>query len=58
MMTTEIVRISDTSSREQIAEAISALRAKAKRYSASDPKRQAIDDECDQLVTEWLAAES
>lgn len=44
--------------RAQIADVIAGLRAQAKRYSINDPRRVAIDEDCDQLVDDWLLAES
>jgi hypothetical protein len=48
--------ITDTSPRADIAQAIAVLRERALRYTVSDPRRLAIDEECDALVTSWLAA--
>ena len=52
------LRITDHSTRAQIADAIAALRAKAVRYSVRDPKRAAIDAEVDGLVDQWLEADA
>ena len=57
-MTAQIIRVTDDATRDQIAAAIGALRAKAVRLSVKDPKRWAIDDEVDELVSDWLAAEA
>lgn len=48
--------VTDTSPRADIEAAIAALRAKAKRLSRHDPRRDAIDTECDALVDQWMAA--
>lgn len=52
----DVLVITDTSSKADIEQAITALRAKAKRYSRKDPRRDEIDAEVDRLVDEWLAA--
>lgn len=51
----DMLVISDTSSVEDIKAAIVALRAKAVRYSLTDPKRAAIDVEVERLVDRVLA---
>lgn len=52
------VRVTDDSTRDEIAEAIAHLRARAKRMPAHwAERRQEIADEVDLLVAEWLAAE-
>lgn len=53
---TQAIVVTDASTRAELEAAIAALRAKAKRYSAKDSRRLAIDDECDALVDQWLAA--
>lgn len=52
----DVVVISETSPRAEIAEAIKVLRAKAERYARQDRRRDEIDAEVDDLVEEWLAA--
>lgn len=51
-----IVRVTDDATREDLAEAIGHLRAKAVRYSLHDPRRLEIDEEVDLLVADLLAA--
>lgn len=53
-----IVRVSEASTRAEIAEAIRVLRAKAERYARQDRRRDEIDAEVDVLVEEWLACTS
>lgn len=48
----------DRATRAEIAEVIADCRARAKRYSIHDARRVALDDECDLLVDDWIAAES
>ena len=52
------LRITDTSPRADIEAAIAALRARAKRLSRHDPRRDEIDAECDVLVEQWMVAEA
>lgn len=57
-MTTDLVRVTDTSTRAELADAIGALRAKAGRLSRHDPRRDEIDAACDELVDRWVEAEA
>ena len=43
--------------RDELAATIADLRARAKRYSLTDDRRKAIDDEVDALVEDWIAAQ-
>lgn len=54
----EVIHLTDDSTRAEIERAVTALRAKAVRWSRSDPRRAEVDAECDELVTMWLAASS
>ena len=42
--------------RQEIADAIAALRARAVRHSVKDPRRTEIDVEVDRLVDRWVRA--
>ncbi len=56
-MSTTAIRVTDDSTREQIAAAIAVLRVKAERMPAYwVDRRREIADECDVLVDMWLAA--
>lgn len=51
----DVLVVGSHSTRAEIEQAIAALRAKAKRYSRKDPRRDEIDGEVDRLVEEWIA---
>lgn len=53
---TDILVVTNTSTRAELEAAIQALRTKAKRYSLNDRRRLEIDDECDALVDQWMLA--
>ena len=56
-MSVQPIVITDHATRAEIAEAITVLRARAKRLSVHDPRRWEIDDEVDELVSDFLAAD-
>lgn len=48
--------ITDSSTRDEIAEVIANLRERAKRYSIDDQRRLRLDEQCDALVEDWIRA--
>lgn len=52
-----VLVVGSHSSRAEIEQAIEVLRAKAKRYSRKDPRRDEIDAEVDRLVENWITAQ-
>lgn len=55
-MTTDLIRVTDDSTPDELLVAIAALRVKAERLSRRDPRRDEIDAAVDALVDRWLAA--
>lgn len=52
----EVGMTTTPATRDEIAEAIAFLRAKAQRLSRHDPRRDQIDAEVDDLLDDWMAS--